>query len=107
MCLSALITVYLLSSVLYFRNFPDSYIEGSGITSFKLVSEQAITLVLFLSLAIMYTKRQRFNREVFVLIAVSILLAALQELPFLVYSHMDVFPSFIGHLFKVLSYHFL
>lgn len=103
----ALISAYLLTSVLYFKNFPDSYVEGSGLTSFNLISEQVITSVLFLSLIILYTKRERFDKEVFVLITISIFLATLQGLPFLVYSHTDVFPSFMGHLFKVLSYYFI
>jgi PAS domain S-box-containing protein len=103
----ALIAAYLLTSVLYFKNFPASYVEGSGLTSFKLISEQVVTLIFILSLVILYAKRERFDKDVFVLIALSIFLAILEGLPFLIYSHMDIFPSFMGHLFKVLSYYLI
>lgn len=42
----AIITAYLLISVLYFKNFPTCYIEGSGDTSFKTISEYVISFVL-------------------------------------------------------------
>jgi PAS domain S-box-containing protein len=103
----ALISAYLLTSVLYLKNFPASYIEGSGVTSFKLISEHVVTLILFSSLVLLYVKRNRFDREVFTLIAISILLAIFEGLPFVSFNHMDSFPSFAGHLFKVLSYYFI
>jgi len=103
----SLVSAYLLISVIYLKNFPTSYIEGSGVTSFKLISEQVVTLILFFSLLLLYIKRDRFDKEVFILIAISIFLAILQGLPFLYSSHMDNFPSFIAHLFKVLSYYFI
>jgi PAS domain S-box-containing protein len=101
------IALYLLISVFYFKNFPTSYIEGLGVTSFKLISEYMIIFILFCSFILLYIKRNRFDREIFFLIAASIFLTIFGELPFIFYSHMDNFPSLVGHLFKVLSFFFM
>jgi hypothetical protein len=101
------IALYLLISVFYFKNFPTSYIEGLGVTSFKLISEYVIIFILFCSFIILYIKRNRLDREIFFLIATSIFLTIFGELPFIFYSHMDNFPSLVGHLFKVLSFYFI
>ncbi|RPJ73411.1 MAG: PAS domain S-box protein, partial [Alphaproteobacteria bacterium] len=102
-----LITSYLLISIIYLKSFPTSYIEGSGVTSFKLISEYVIILILFCSFILLYVKRDRFDRDVLILIAISILLTIFGELPFIFYNHMDNFPSLMGHLLKVLSFYFI
>lgn len=103
----SVIAAYLLISVLYLKNFPMYYFEGSEVTSFNMISEYVITSILCCSFVLLYKRRDRFEREVFILIAVSIFLAIFGELPFIFYSHMDNFPGLVGHLFKVLSLFFI
>ena len=88
-------------------HFPTCYIEGSGDTSFKTISEYVISFVLLCSLVLLYTKKDRFETKVFKLLAMSIIFTLLGDMPFLVYSHMEEFPSVIGHFFKVLSFYYL
>ena len=103
----SIITGYLLISVLYLKNFPTCYIEGSGVTPFKIMSESVISFVLLCSLVLLYTKKDKFERKVFNLLTIFIIFTLLGEMPFLVYSHMDEFSSLTGHFFKVLSFYCL
>lgn len=103
----AIITVSFLISVVYFKNFPTYYIEGSGVTPFYVISEYVISFVLLCSLVLLYTKKDKFETKVFKLLAVSIFTTFLGNMPFLVYSHMDGFPSVIGHFLKAVSFYYL
>lgn len=103
----AAITILCLLSIFFFRNFPAAYIEGSGITPFKILSEYIISFMLFCSLIALYVKRDNFESKVFNLLAASIALAALGDLSFALYSHIGEFPNIIGHYFKLLSFYFI
>lgn len=102
-----IITISCLLSIFFFRNFPAGYIEGSGITPFKLLSEYVISFILFFSLIALYVKRDSFESKVFRLLAASIVLAAFGELSFTLQSHVNEFPNIIGHYFKLLSFYLI
>jgi PAS domain S-box-containing protein len=103
----ALITIFCLLSIFFFRNFPVAYIEGSGLTPFKILSEYIISFILLCSLFLLYVKRDRFENKVFRLLAASIILTVFGELSFTLYSHVDEFPNLIGHYFKLLSFYLI
>lgn len=102
----AVFAAFIFISVVYLKNFPSSYIENSELVLFKQVSEYVISFIFCISLIHLYTKRDRFDKKVFMLISISLVLAICAELPFTIYSHMDRFPSLVGHMFKVLSFYF-
>ncbi len=100
----AIITAYLLISVIYLKNFPASYIEGSGFTFFEQISGCVISFILLCSLVLLYAKKDMFGQKVFSLLVMSITLAIFGELPFIIYSHLDEFPSAMGHFIKLMSF---
>src|SRR5665647_2910430 len=100
----AIITAYLLISVIYLKNFPASYIEGSGFTFFEQISGCVISFILLCSLVLLYAKKEMFGQKVFSLLVMSITLAIFGELPFIIYSHLDEFPSAMGHFIKLMSF---
>ncbi|MFZ2498137.1 MASE3 domain-containing protein [Methanosarcina sp.] len=99
----AIVAACIFILVFYLTKFPLSNIEDLGLTLFKQISEYLISLIFCFSLILLYTKRERFDKKVFILISVSIVLAICGELPFIGYNHMDKFPSFVGHMLKMLS----
>lgn len=101
------VTAACVLSIFVFRNFPDSYIEGSGLTLFKVTSEYIISLILFSSLIIFYTKKDRFEERVFRLLSASIIFSIFGELAFTLYTDVYGFTNLIGHCFKVLSFYFI
>ena len=101
------ITAACILSIFVFGNFPDSYIEGSGLTPFKITSEYLISFVLLCSLIILYTKKDRFEEHVFKLLAASIVATIFGELAFTLYTNVTDFSNLIGHYLKVLSFYFI
>lgn len=101
------ITVCILASIFYFRIFPDCFIEGRGLTRFKIASEFIISSILTVSIVLLFRHRDKFDKSVLFLIASSILLMIVSELFFTFY--MDVYGllNFVGHFFKVASFYFM
>jgi len=100
-------TICVLASILYFRIFPDCFIEGRGLTKFKVVNEYVISLILAVSIVLLYRKRDRFDKDVLSLIACSILFTIGSELFFTFYIHVYGLSNLIGHYFKVVSFYFM
>ena len=94
-------------SIFVFRNFPDSYIEGSGLTLFKVISEYIISFILFCSLIILYIKKDKFEEYVFKLLAASIIATIFGELAFTLYTDVYGFSNLLGHFLKVLAFYFI
>lgn len=83
--------ISLLLLVLIFTDiFPACYIEGSGLTPFKKISEYIISLILLASTAILIRNREKFDERVLWFLISSILLTIGAELSFTFYfSAMD------------------
>ncbi|MBN2239456.1 MAG: response regulator [Dehalococcoidales bacterium] len=97
--------VILLFSVFYWDNFPVCYIEGQGLTTFKVVSEYVISIILLLATAFLWIRRDRFNPDIVVMLISSIVILILSELAFTLYT--DVYGIFnaVGHFLKLLSFY--
>ncbi|WP_048159140.1 MASE3 domain-containing protein [Methanosarcina sp. WWM596] len=103
----AAITIFCLLSIFIFKNFPVVYIEGSGLTPFKILSEYIISFILLCSLFPLYIIRDKFKHKVYRLLAASIIITILGELSFILYTHVNEFPNLIGHYFKLLSFYLI
>ncbi len=101
------VIVLLLSSIFYWGIFPDCYIEGSGLTWFKKISEYVISTILLASIAVLYRRRRAFDAEVLRLMVASILVTIAAELSFTFYVGVsDVF-NLTGHLLKIISFYLI
>jgi PAS domain S-box-containing protein len=101
------ITAACILSIFVFRNFPDSYIEGSGLTPFKVTSEYLICFIFLCSLVILYIKRDIFDERIFSLLAASLVATIFGELTFTLYIDVYGFSNLIGHFLKVLSFYLI
>jgi PAS domain S-box-containing protein len=102
----AAITALLLASI-FWGVFPDCYIEGYGLTPFKIVSEYVICAMLIASLWILYRRRQAFHGDVLRSIEIALLSAVASELCFTLYVGVFDLANLIGHLFKVVTFYYL
>ena len=102
-----IIFILILCSVFLWKNFPDSFIEGSGLTPFKKISEYIISLMLLSSIILLYQKRSSFDRNVFRLLTASISLTIASELSFTFYVHAYGFSNLIGHYLKIISFYLI
>lgn len=101
------ITVLLLGAIFYVDLFPTCFIEGTGLTPFKKISEYIIALILTGSLLIIINKRESFDPHIFKLLAASILLTIASELAFTFYISAYGFSNMVGHLLKIISFYLI
>jgi PAS domain S-box-containing protein len=102
----AALTLILLISI--FRGvFPDCYIDGIGLTRFKIVSEYLISVILIGSLVLLLRKRKEFDPDVLVLLVASIVITIGSELAFTFYVDVYDFSNLIGHYLKIISFYLI
>ncbi|MFW9994051.1 MAG: MASE3 domain-containing protein [Candidatus Odinarchaeota archaeon] len=87
--------------------FPVCFIEGKGLTPFKIISEYIIIVILASTLVLMYWRRDSFHRNVSTLLASAIITTMGAELVFTFYASIFSFPILIGHLLKLISFYFI
>lgn len=98
----------ILLTVFYWRTFPECYIEGSGLTSFKITSEYLIATIYVAALAVLrQLGRSHLDMYVIKLLTVAIIAKTLAELSFTVYIDVYGATNFIGHVLKVISTYYI
>ncbi len=105
-CYSA-VTALLFALIFYWRLFPVSFIEGEGLTTFKIASEYIISLLLLFAIALLYKKRDKFEPNVWKLLIASIGVTVFSEMAFTLYSDVYGFSNLTGHLLKIISFYLI
>jgi len=100
-------TGLLLSTIFYWQVFPDCYIEGVGLTRFKIISEYLICILLSMAFVFLYLRKDMIDAVVFKLLAVSILMTICAELAFTFYVSVYGFSNLLGHFFKIISFYLI
>lgn len=95
----------LLLGFVFLNIFPDCYIEGSGLTVFKKVSEYVISLILVISIVLLFKSRDKFDRGVLHLLVLSIAVTIASELAFTFYISVYGISNIIGHIFKITAFY--
>ena len=95
---------FLILFLIFSGNFPDAFVEGAGLTSFKISSEYVISFIL-MTAGVVYVKLRRFfDPNVLAMLLWSLSLNILAEVSFILYFDPTGFFNLIGHFFKVLSF---
>jgi len=105
--LSYIIIILILLITIFQGFFPVCYIEGSGLTPFKIISEYVIDVILLGTLIILYKHKDEFAQKIFLLIVISIISTMISELAFTFYVSVFGFSNFIGHIFKIIAFFFV
>jgi len=100
-------TALLLASIFYWRSFPVCFIEGAGLTTFKIVSEYVISLLLLGALFTMLQKRREFDTNVLRFLFAAIIVTIASELAFTLYEHAFALPNLIGHFLKIIAFYLI
>ena len=100
------ITSLLLISILL-GIFPDCFVEGVGLTPFKIASEYAICVILGISLYLLIGQKSQFDRSVLNLLIASIATTIISELAFTFYVSVYGISNMIGHYFKIISFYLI
>lgn len=92
---------------IFTNHFPVSYVEGMGLTSFKIISEYIIIFILACSSIPLFINRDKFEPEVWQSLILFLLLSIATEFAFTTYLGVYDVANMIGHLLRLLSHLFL
>lgn len=101
------IVTTLLVILIFARLFPVCFIEGIGLTEFKIISEYIIIGILAVSIIVLYKNRKELNLTTFRFKIFSILSIIIAELNFTFYASVYDLSILIGHLFKIISFYLI
>ena len=98
-----LITGFLIAAIMWAQTFPVCFIEGVGLTTFKITSEYLICIILLLAFKQLYLRRKRLNHFLYETFIVALAITVASELCFTLYTDVYGFMNFAGHTLKILS----
>ena len=104
--LTSVVTL-LLASVFYWKNFPTCFIEGQGLTHFKIFSEYFISGILFLAILLLTKKKAYFDSKVFKLLIASISVTIFSEVCFSHYVSIYGLFNLTGHFLKIIAFYLI
>ncbi len=101
----ALVTVILLLSIFYWQNFPVTYIEGVGLTSFKVISDYLICFLLAGAAGLLFINRRALDAKVFRFFILAIVFFIATGLAFTLYTDPFGVTNAVGHFFQITSFY--
>jgi len=107
LCGWGIASALLLTTIFYWNVFPDAFIEGTGLSSFKIISEYIISLMLIIGIWILYKHRSEFNVRVLWFIVASIITTIASEMAFTLYIDPDGILNMVGHVLKIIAFFLL
>jgi two-component sensor histidine kinase len=101
----ALGTAALVLSAIPLRIFPDAFIPGSGLTSFKIVTEYLISAALLVALGGLVRRRSSIDTAMFRWLCLAVAATAIAEILFTFYVDVYGLSNVLGHLLKIVSFY--
>ncbi|HNT33981.1 MAG TPA: MASE3 domain-containing protein, partial [bacterium] len=102
-----LLTTLLLASVFYWKVFPLCYVDGVGLTVFKIVAEGVVCVLTILASLALLLKRNLFCPRVLFLLLVSFALTLLAGVLFTLYINPYSGLNLLGHVLTIASFYLL
>ena len=96
-----------LLSIFYWENFPACFIDGSGLTMFKIFSEYLICAILIVAVLFLKGNKKNIDTAVYRSMFAAIILTILAELSFTFYVSVYGLSNLLGHYFKIVSLYFV
>jgi len=94
--------------ILFLPNYlPSMYVIGSGLSNTKIFLEWLIFSIYLLTAAILYRQRNKTSKFDIKYLMLALLLMALAELFFTLYTRVSNTANLLGHIYKVIGYFFL
>lgn len=103
----SLATALILLSVFSWKVFPECFIEGVGLTPFKVVSDYIICAILLGAALLLFANRQSFDVRVRRILVASIILSIATGLTFTLYTDPFGVTNLVGHLFQIGSFYLI
>jgi len=102
-----LVTAGIVLSIFVWKLFPECFVEGIGLTTFKKVSEYIICIILAVCMWLLHKNRKRFEPGIYNLLLASLVCTIISELAFTFYVNNYGFSNLVGHYFKLFSFYLI
>jgi PAS domain S-box-containing protein len=99
------VSALLVLSIFPLGIFPDCYLEGAGLTPFKILSEYIISSSFLLAILLLLWRRRDFDPQVLRFLCISLVLTVFSELAFTLYVDVYGFFNFLGHFLKLAAFY--
>ncbi|MCJ7615771.1 MAG: GGDEF domain-containing protein [Desulfobacterales bacterium] len=97
----------LLLTTIFTGIFPICFVEGLGLTPFKIVSEYLIMVILIISSMTLLRNQHKFDQEVLRWLIISLFFTIVAEVAFTTYVSVYDFSNLLGHIFKIIAFYFI
>lgn len=87
--------------------FPDCFLEGTGLTPFKDISEYMVCVLIAAGMGLLWYRRDLLDKRVLQLLLTSLALTIAAELSFTLYTDVYGFFNALGHILKLVAFFFL
>jgi PAS domain S-box-containing protein len=101
----ALLSTVILLSIFFWKNFPATYIEGSGLTRFKIISDYVVVVLLIGAIGLLWLNRKAFDAKIWRLLVSSLIVSILTGLEFTLYSDPFGIINAGGHFLQIAAYY--
>lgn len=105
LCFYCAVTLLIILTIFRWDIFPVCYIEGTGLTDFKKISEYLISAFVVAAIIFLLQKKKAFEPYVLRLTFLSLVFTIISELAFTFYVSVYDFSNLVGHLFKLFSFY--
>ncbi len=94
-----LVVTIVLVVLIFSGRFPSCFVEGSGLTPFKIYSEYVVSLIFLAALSLLIMNRSSFDHGVLRLMVAALLASMASELSFTRYVSVYGMSNMVGHFF--------
>lgn len=98
------VAALIITSLIVLGFFPEGFIEGKGLTDFKVYSEYLIIFMLAISIRYIYVKREFLDHRIVNILIISVVFTMFAELAFTFYVSLYGLSNIAGHIFKIFSF---
>lgn len=103
----SLVTLVLFTMVFYWGNFPDCFLQGQGLTPFKIYSEYVNAVISLIIIGSLIKHKSSFHLNVFKNMVYAMLANTLSGLSFTFYINVYGLFNMLGHLLQLISFYFI
>ncbi len=93
--------------LIVFGIFPDTYIQGKGLTTFKVASEYVFIVMIIMAGFYLWRRKGLIDRAIFRLMLLSLGFTIAAEVTFTLYTSVVGLTMVVGHILKFLSFWFI
>jgi PAS domain S-box-containing protein len=94
-------------SVFFYDKFPACYVQGHGLTTFKIITEYVISGIALISLVILYKVKKYIEANVFLLLQFYMFFTIISSILLNFYTVQQEITNVLAHVLRLISYYFI